>query len=161
MSFIAQTQLKNYLNLIINMKEETLDKNLEEQLQESNEKYLRLYAEYDNYRKRVHKEKEDLVFATKSTMLSTILDMDNDVAIALHAIKDDSSKEGVLLIAQKLKSFLKSQNVEEIQTDSYDDNLHEVISVISGPKNKIVEVVSKGYKIGDKVLRFPKVVLSK
>lgn len=140
---------------------EQVEITLEEQLQESNEKYIRLYAEYDNYRKRVHKEKEDLVFATKSTMLSTILDMDNDVAIALNAIKDDSSKEGVLLIAQKLKSFLKYQNVEEIQTDSYDDNLHEVIGVISGPKNKIVEVVSKGYKIGDKVLRFPKVILSK
>lgn len=143
------------------MKSETVENNLEQQLQESNDKYIRLYAEFENYRKRVQKEKEDLIVSTKSLMISPILDMDNDIAIALHSIKDEKSKEGVQLIAQKLKSFLKSQHIEEIQTDSYDDDLHEVISVLETGENKILEVVSKGYKIGDKVLRFPKIVLSK
>lgn len=137
-------------------------RDLETQLIDSNDKYLRLYAEFDNYRKRMQKEKEDLVINTKNSMLSPIFDIDNDISIASNLIKDKSTKEGILLIASKLKSFLKSQNIEEIQTDVYDDNLHEVISLIPGNgKNKIVDVISKGYRIGDKVIRFPKIVLSK
>lgn len=146
------------------MEKENLDQietTIESQLQEANDKYIRLYAEFDNYRKRVQREKEDLVTSTKSLMVSPILDMDNDIAFAINSIKDESSKQGVQLIAQKLKSFLKSQNIEEIQTDSYDDNLHEVISVVQTGKVEIIEVVSKGYKIGNKILRFPKIVLSK
>lgn len=140
------------------MKEEELT--LEEQLQESNDKYLRLYAEFDNYKKRVIKEKEDIKTSTKTSMLSSILDMDNDIALAMKVIKD-SSKEGVELIAQKLKTFLDKQNIEEIQTEVYDSNLHEVISVITTGESKIIDVVSKGYKIGDRIIKYPKIVLSK
>lgn len=142
--------------------EETLEKSMEEKLAESNDKYLRLYAEYDNYRKRAQKEKEDLIMSTKSLMLSSILDMDNDISIALNSIDDkDPSREGVLLIASKVSNFLKSQNVQEIQTDTYDENLHEVISVVNTGEIGIVEVISKGYSIDNKILRYPKIILGK
>ena len=90
-------------------------------------------------------------------MLSSILDMDNDLSLALKNTTD----QGVKLISDKLTNFLKSQGVEEIQTDSYDVDLHEVISVIPGENNKVVDVVTKGYTINGNPFRYPKIVLSK
>lgn len=142
-------------------KTELIELTLEEQLQQSNDKYLRLYAEFENYKKRNLKEKEDIRLSTKTTMLSSLLDMDNDISLAMKAIKDESSKEGVILISQKLKSFLSKQNIEEIQTETYDSDIHEVISIINTGESKIVDVISKGYKIGDKIIKYPKIVLSK
>jgi molecular chaperone GrpE len=119
--------------------------------------YLRLAAEFDNYKKRVVKEKEELVTSTKVKMLTSILDMDNDISIALRSIDD----EGVRLIASKLSNFLKSQGIEEIQTDSYDEELHEVVSVMEIGEEKIIDVISKGYKLNDKPFRYPKIILGK
>jgi molecular chaperone GrpE len=120
--------------------------------------YLRLYAEFDNYKKRVNKEKEDLIFNTKVKMLQSVLDMDNDLYFALKSSADDS---GVRLIAQKLESFLKSQGVESIQTETYDEDLHEVISVMEVGESKIIDVASKGYTLNGKPFRYPKIVLGK
>ena len=119
--------------------------------------YLRLYAEFDNYKKRVNKEKEDLIFNTKVKMLQSVLDMDNDLYFALKSSADDS---GVRLIAQKLESFLKSQGVESIQTETYDEDLHEVISVMEVGESKIIDVASKGYTLNGKPFRYPKIVRS-
>lgn len=118
---------------------------------------LSLAADFDNYKKRVSKEKKDIITETKANMLSSILDMDNDLSLALKSTED----EGVKLIANKLKNFLKSQGVEEIQTDTYDEDLHEVISVINGENNKVIDVISKGYIIDGKPFRYPKIILSK
>ena len=93
-------------------------------------------------------------------MVSPILDMDNDVAIAIKNIKDESAKEGVQLIAQKLENFLKSQGIETIQTETYDDELHEVISVVPTGKSEVIDVVSKGYMLNGKPFRHPKIVIS-
>jgi molecular chaperone GrpE len=130
---------------------------LEEYSNSKKEDYLRIAAEFDNYKKRVIKEKQDLVNSTKANMLTSILDMDNDLSIALKNTNDD----GVKLIANKLTTFLKSQGIEEIQTEIYDEDLHEVISIIPGDNNKIVDVVTKGYNINGKPFRYPKIVLSK
>jgi molecular chaperone GrpE len=130
---------------------------LESKLKEVVDKNLRLMAEFDNYKKRVIKEKEEIVNNTKVKMISSILDMDNDLSIALKNTDD----EGVKLINNKLTNFLKSQGVEEIQTDTYDEDLHEVISIIPGDNNKIIDVVSKGYSINGKPFRYPKIILSK
>jgi molecular chaperone GrpE len=119
--------------------------------------YLRLSAEFDNYRKRVQKEKEDLVFKTKSSMIESILDMDSDISIAAK-YSDDA---GVKLIASKLEKFLESNGIQTIQTDTYDEEKHEVISIVAGEPGKIVNVATKGYIIGDKVIRYPKVIISK
>jgi molecular chaperone GrpE len=89
--------------------------------------YMRLYAEFDNYKKRTSKEKEDLISNTKVKMLQSILDMDNDLHFALKNSPEDS---GIKLIAQKIETFLKSQGIETIQTENYDEDLHEVISVL-------------------------------
>lgn len=136
------------------------EQTLVEKLAEAEDKYVRLYAEFENYKRRVQKDKEEIKFNTKVNMVSPILDMDNDVAIAIKNIKDDSAREGVQLIAQKLENFLKSQGIETIQTETYDDELHEVISVIPTGKTGIVDVVSKGYSLNGKPFRHPKIVIS-
>jgi molecular chaperone GrpE len=122
-----------------------------------NDDFLSLVADFDNYKKRVSKEKEDIVSNTKVKMLSSILDMDNDISIALKNTKD----EGVKLIASKLSNFLKSNGIEEIQTEIYDEDLHEVISILPGETNKIIDVVTKGYTLNGKPFRYPKIVISK
>jgi molecular chaperone GrpE len=136
------------------------EQTLIEKLAEAEDKYVRLYAEFENYKRRVHKEKEEIKFNTKVNMVTPILDMDNDVAIAIKNIKDESAREGVQLIAQKLENFLKSQGIETIQTETYDDELHEVISVVPTGKPGVVDVVSKGYSLNGKPFRHPKIVIS-
>jgi molecular chaperone GrpE len=120
--------------------------------------YMRLYAEFDNYKKRTSKEKEDLISNTKVKMLQSILDMDNDLHFALKNSPEDS---GIKLIAQKIETFLKSQGIETIQTENYDEDLHEVISVLEVGESKIIDVASKGYTLNGKPFRYPKIVLGK
>ena len=134
---------------------------LEEQLKEEKNKYLLLYADFENYKRRVQKEKEELKNNTKVNMITSILDMDNDIELAIKNIKDDSAKDGVKLIASKVQSFLKNQSIEPIQTETYDEDLHEVISVLEIGETKIIDVVSKGYTLNGKPFRFPKIVLGK
>lgn len=122
------------------------------------EKYLRLYADFENYKKRVQKEKEELKLSTKAESLSTVLDIDNDLSIAISKIE---KSEGISLILSKLEKSLKSKGIEPIQTESYDPDIHEVISIIDTGKSGIYEVVSKGYTIDGKIIRYPKVILSK
>jgi len=123
-----------------------------------NDKYLRLFAEFDNYKRRVAKEKDDLRVNTKTMMLTAILDLDSDLSIAVKSSKD---QDGLKLIMSKLEKFLNNQGVESIQTDTYDADLHEVISVLEIGEEKIMDVVSKGYKLNDKPFRFPKIILGK
>ena len=80
---------------------------LEEQLKEENNKYMLLYADFENYKKRVIREKEEIKNNTKVSMITSILDMDNDISLALKNIKDDSAREGVQLIANKIETFSK------------------------------------------------------
>lgn len=132
---------------------------IEEKLEQSEDKFLRLAAEFENYKKRVKKEKDDLVLSTKTKVLSSVLDMDSEINLAINSMKVED--EGLLLIAQKLENYLKSQGIESIQTDLYDEELHEVISVINIGEHKIVDVVSKGYTLDGKPFRYPKIVLGK
>lgn len=132
--------------------------NLSQDLTDWKDMYLRLYADFDNYKKRVHKDREDATVQVKINVLSSILDLDSDLSIAKKNIPES---EGLNLILQKVNSFLKSQGIEEIQTDSYDPDLHEVVSVLETGESKIIDVISKGYKIGDKPFRYPKIILSK
>lgn len=131
---------------------------LNDKLIESENKYIRLYADFENYKKRSKKEKEDLITNTKIKLLQSILDMDNDLNFA---IKSNGDNDGINLIISKLDTFLKSQGIETIQTETYDEELHEVISVIPGESEKIIDVVSKGYTLNGKPFRYPKIILSK
>lgn len=131
-------------------------KDLEKEI-DYKDQYIRLYAEFENYKKRAQKEKDELVLTTKQKSLSSILELDNDLFIATK----NNESEGLTLIVNKVKSFLKSQGIEEIQTETYDSDLHEVISLSNtGESGKIVDVVSKGYLINDKPFKYPKIILS-
>jgi molecular chaperone GrpE len=125
---------------------------------EENDKYLRLAAEFENYKRRVQREKDEIRSTTKTMMLSAILDLDSDLSIAVKQSKDN---DGLKLMMTKISKFLSSQGVEVIQTDTYDPDLHEVISVLEIGEEKIVDVVTKGYKLNDKPFRFPKIILGK
>jgi molecular chaperone GrpE len=134
--------------------EQTTDKNFDE-LQD---KYLRVVAEFENYKKRTQKEKQDLLVRTTESLMSTIMDIDNDISIILDTEKDESVKNVLSLVYRKLEGFLKSKNIESIDEKEYNPDIHEVISKVSGDKEEI-KLVSKGYKMGDKILRYPKVIL--
>jgi molecular chaperone GrpE len=123
---------------------------------EMNDKYLRLYADFDNYKKRAVKEKEDIKTKTKIDTITSILDLDNDLSIAT---KNDPS-EGLKLIVSKVDNYLKSQGISTIPCDEYDIDTHEVISKISDGED-IIDVASKGYKFNDIIIRYPKVILGK
>lgn len=132
---------------------------LEEQLKEEKNKYMLLYADFENYKKRVIREKDEIKKNTKVSMITSILDMDNDISLALKNIKDDSAREGVQLIANKIETFLKSHSIEIIQTETYDRDLHEVISILPVGESKVIDVVSKGYTLDGKPFRYPKIIL--
>jgi molecular chaperone GrpE len=135
-----------------------INSDISDRLKESEDKYLRLFADFENYKKRVIKDKQDIVINTKNNMLSSILDIDNDLSIAMKSVSDEV-KDGILIISKKLDVFLKSQNVETIQTDKYDEDLHDVIGLNSKDNTNIFAVVSKGYTIDNKVVRHPKIIL--
>ena len=140
------------------IKKSTKSKKVAEEMEDWKDKYYRLYADFDNYKRRAQKEKEDLILDTKTKSLSTILDLDNDLYIAKKNMPDS---EGLNLILDKVSKYLKLQGIEEIQTDEYDSDLHEVISIIETGESKIIDIVSKGYKINGKPFRYPKIILSK
>jgi molecular chaperone GrpE len=153
-------------------KEDELQEKVEDltiKVAEINDKYLRLYSEFDNYRKRTIKEKAELYKTAAEDTIIAILPVVDDFERALKAVKDDAAenahKAGIELIYNKLAGILKNKGVESIDESGvdFDLDLHEAITKIPAPmpelKNKVVEVVEKGYKLGGKVIRFAKVVI--
>ena len=141
----------------------------EEKLAELQDRYLRLSAEYDNFRKRSLKEKIDLQKSANQNLLETILPVADDFDRAMQSVDEAKDikavKEGLKLISGKFKGFLSQQGVKEIEAvnKKFDTDLHEAITKIPAPskklKGKVVDVVQKGYFLNDKVLRFSKVVI--
>jgi molecular chaperone GrpE len=150
-------------------KKEAKIEELGEKLQDIQDKYLRLQAEFDNFRKRTMKEKADLIKSGGETILVNILPVIDDFERALTSLKEvsdeDAGKQGTLLIYNKFKEFLKQNNVKEIEAlnETFDVDLHEAITKIPAPneelKGKVVDVIQKGYCLNDKVIRFAKVVI--
>jgi molecular chaperone GrpE len=144
--------------------------NAEEELLAMEDKYLRLSAEFDNYRKRTLKEKAELLKSAGSDILVDFLPIVDDFERAKASIgeTDDIAaiREGVELIYLKFKAFLESKGVKEIETigEPFDTDKHEAISQIPAgeqeQKGKVVDVVQKGYYINDRVLRFARVVVA-
>jgi molecular chaperone GrpE len=141
----------------------------EEKLAELQDRYLRLSAEYDNFRKRTLKEKIDLQKSGNENLLQSILPVADDFDRAMQMVDEAKDikavKEGMKLISGKFQGFLKQQGVKEIEAvnKAFDTDLHEAITKIPAPtkklKGKVVDVVQKGYYLNDKVLRFSKVVI--
>ncbi len=137
-----------------------------EKLATLNDKYVRLYSEYENYRKRTNQEKADLLLNGGKDVLKAILPIVDDMERALKNIPDDNiAKEGVQLVYNKLKTTLAQRGVKEIEAQGqrFDESLHEAVTRIPAPeealKGTVLDVVEKGYMLNDKVLRFPKVVV--
>lgn len=141
------------------MENEIKEVNIEET--DWKDSYLRLRADFENYKKRTSKEKEELKLKTKIETLQSVLEIDNDLHIAQKSIKDSKSIGAVKVITDKLTKFLESKGFEEIQTETYDSDLHEVISVLETGKEEIVDVVSKGWKLNGQIVKYPKIILSK
>ena len=123
------------------------------------DKYIRLYAEMENYKKRHQKDKEILTESLTIKSTEVILDLDNDISIALQSIKDEELLNGLNLIIKKVKDTLRHKGIEEIQVNEYDENIHEVISVVENGENRIGDVISKGYSLNGKIIRYPKIIL--
>ncbi|WP_016777883.1 nucleotide exchange factor GrpE [Anaerophaga thermohalophila] len=142
---------------------------LKRQLEDLNDKHLRLIAEYDNFRKRTLREKMELSKSAGEGLLLGLLPVIDDFDRArahLGTASDlDAVKEGIGLIYNKFKEFLKQQGVTEIETEEqeFDSELHEAVTKIPAPsedkKGKIIDCIQKGYKLNDKVIRYPKVVV--
>ena len=148
--------------------EELPSRDWEAEIAEWQDKYLRLQDEFDNFRKRTLREKMELVQSGSAECVKNFLPLMDDLQRALEAIEKSNDlealREGVKLIAQKFRETLKKQNVKEIEALGLelDTDHHEAVARFDAgkeKKGKIVDVVQPGYKMGDKVLRFAKVVV--
>ena len=143
-------------------------KELEEIIDESKDKYLRLAAEYDNYRKRSLEEKIDATDNGKKIILKSIIPILDDFERAEKANQNSKEDDGFLLIKQKLIDALKKEGLEKIKSSigkDFDINKHEAITQVPAPKKnlkgKIVDEIESGYTLNEKVIRFTKVVIGK
>lgn len=138
-----------------------------EKLADAQDKYVRLYSEYENYRKRTNLEKADLIINGSKDTIKAILPVVDDMERALSAMADEEgAKEGVQLIYNKLMNILSQKGLKPIEAkgQKFDENLHEAVTqfpaVEEGQKGMVVDVVEKGYYLNDKVLRYAKVVVA-
>jgi molecular chaperone GrpE len=141
----------------------------ENKAREWQDKYIRLSAEFDNYRKRTLKEKSDLIKFANEDLLKKILPVIDDFERGIQIIDKsediDALRKGIHLIYNKFSDFLKQNGVKEIEATSqaFDLDFHEALTKIPAPseelKGKVVDVIEKGYILGDKVIRYSKVVV--
>ncbi|SFZ93933.1 molecular chaperone GrpE [Flaviramulus basaltis] len=152
------------------VEEITVEEKLQGELKQEKDKFLRLFAEFENYKKRTSRERIELFSTASEDVMKTLLPVLDDFERALSHIEDDKEAEelrkGVLLIYQKLVNTLEQKGLKPIKIEKGDvfnaDN-HEAITQIPAPtedlKGKIIDVIEKGYTLGEKVIRFPKVVI--
>jgi molecular chaperone GrpE len=130
------------------------------------DKYLRLFAEFENFKKRTTKERIDLFKTAGQEVITSLLPILDDFERAIIQTSEENEIEGFLLINNKLSDVLKSNGLTVTETkvgDTFDAEVHEAITLIPAPeasqKGKIIDVTEKGYQLGDKIIRFPKVVV--
>ncbi|MBT8282887.1 MAG: nucleotide exchange factor GrpE [Muriicola sp.] len=142
---------------------------LEAELEKEKDKFLRLFAEFENFKRRTSKERIDLFKTAGQEVIVSLLPVLDDFERALNELGKSSEKElfkGVELIYNKFKDTLKAKGLGEVQAkegDAFDAEIHDAITQIPAPnkklKGKIIDVVEKGYSLGDKIIRHPKVVV--
>ena len=145
------------------------EEQLTQDLASEKDKFLRLFAEFENYKRRTARERIELFKTANQDVLLALLPVLHDFDRALSEIKktdDNILIQGVELIQEKLKNTLVSKGLEQVDVkagDAFDADFAEAITQIPAPspkmKGKIVDVIEKGYKLGDKIIRFPKVVI--
>ncbi len=141
----------------------------EELIQAEKDKYLRLFAEFENYKKRTSKERIELFKTAGQDLMTSMLPIMDDFDRGLSEIKKAKDKEllkGMQLISDKLKKTLeqKGLTVMEVRAgDAFNADIHEAITQIPAPseklKGKVIDCIESGYKLGDKIIRYPKVVI--
>ena len=144
---------------------------LKEDLQKEKDKFLRLFAEFENYKKRTSKERLELFkTANQEVMLAMlpVLDDFDRALVGINKTKDKNHLKGVELIHNKFRETLKNKGLEPVEVesgDTFDADIHEAITQIPAPnddlKGKIVDVVERGYRLGERIIRYPKVVTGK
>ncbi|MCB9425515.1 MAG: nucleotide exchange factor GrpE [Flavobacteriales bacterium] len=147
----------------------SVEEQLKSDLEKEKDKYLRLFAEFENYKRRTAKERIELFTTANQEVLQSLLPVMDDFDRALVEINKSGDKDlvkGVELIHEKLKGTLTSKGLEVIEVgvgDTFDADIHEAITQIPAPsedmKGKIIDQIEKGYKLGTKTIRFPKVVI--
>ena len=149
--------------------EEKKEPTAEEKYNELNDKYLRLYSEFDNFRRRTAKERIELFKNAGEDILSELLPVLDDFDRALNAMSGDSDikalSDGVQLVHNKLKNVVQAKGLKPFDAvgEKFDPDFHEAITKIPAPKKKlkgkVVDVIEQGYMLNDKVLRYAKVVV--
>ncbi|WP_431158742.1 nucleotide exchange factor GrpE [Winogradskyella poriferorum] len=146
------------------------EEQLQDELAAEKDKFMRLFAEFENYKKRTSKERIDLFKTASQDVMVAMLPVLDDFERALMHIEEDKEAEelrkGVLLIYNKLITTLEQKGLSKIEVnkgDAFNADDHEAVTQIPAPsedlKGKIIDVVERGYKLGEKVIRFPKVVI--
>ena len=168
-TIIDENTTENSVNEIESATELSIEEKLQEDLANEKDKFLRLFAEFENFKRRTAKERIDLFKTANQDVLQSMLPVLDDFDRALIEISksgDESLVKGVELIHEKLKSTLVGKGLEEVEVkagDAFDADFAEAITQIPAPsdkmKGKIVDVLEKGYKLGEKIIRFPKVVI--
>ena len=157
-------------NQEVNPEVVTEEPTAEELIQAEKDKFLRLFAEFENYKKRTSRERIELFKTAGQELMTSLLPIIDDFERALTHIEEDKEAEelrkGVLLIYQKLYNTLELKGLSKIETksgDVFDAEFHEAITQIPAPsddlKGKVIDCVETGYKLGDKIIRYPKVVI--
>ncbi len=152
------------------IEEQTVEEKLQDEIKQEKDKFLRLFAEFENYKRRTSKERIDLFSTASEDVMLSLLPILDDFERALTHIEEDKEAEelrkGVLLIYQKLVNTLEQKGLKAMvikKGDDFNADNHEAITQIAAPTNdlkgKIIDVVEKGYKLGEKIIRFPKVVI--
>ena len=142
---------------------------LEAELHKEKDKFMRLFAEFENYKRRTAKERQDLLKSAGQDVIQSllpVLDYFDRALVEISKSEDENLLRGVELIHSKLLSTLRSKGLEEIPVaafDAFDSDIHEALTQTTAPtpelKGKIIDVVEKGYKLGEKIIRYPKVVV--
>ena len=142
-------------------------KELNESLKLEKEKYVRLFAEFENYKRRTAKERIELFKTAGKDVLSSLVPVIEDFKRAISQEGSDSDDEGINLIYNKFNETLKNQGLIEVEVnvgDIFDAEIHEAISQIpaqeDSQKGKIIDIIQGGYKIGDNIITYPKVVVA-
>lgn len=149
----------------------TAEERLKEDVQKEKDKFLRLFAEFENYKRRTSKERLELFKTANQEVMTAMLPVMDDFDRALSEMKksgDENLIKGIELIHNKLKETLKAKGLERMEVEQgsdFDSEIHEAITQVPAPSNKlkgkIVDVVEPGYKLGERIIRYPKVVTGK
>ena len=158
-------------NISESVKSQEGDINLEDKLNLEKDKFLRLFAEFENYKRRTAKERIELFSTASEEVMISILPILDDfdrASVEIEKDKENETLKGVLLIKNKLFDSLKSKGLNMIEIkkgDEFNADDHEAVTQIPAPskdlQGKIIDVIEQGYKLGEKVIRYPKVVIGK